>query len=1077
MSKVASGGFCALILTTGLALGQSITGSIVGTVTDSSGAPVPVASVEIRNQNTGIARPVISNDQGDYAATLLPAGTYSVAVQHAGFKPNRVLDVEVRVDRTVRVDFRLQVGEVSETITVSAAGEMKVETDNSTLNQTLTAKTIVDLPIARSFVTLAGLTAGVVPVTGEGGQSLQTGFTNRGNLSAFISGQRESSVSFLIDGVESRGERLGNASMPVSVDAIQQFGLLRNTMSAEYGNATAVMNVTIKSGTNQFHGTLFEFLQNSELNARNFFDTATKAQTRLNDFGVSLGGPVFKNKTFFFTNYEGVRSRRTAPLLGIVPTAAQLGGDLSALSAVIYDPLTANTAGARSAFPGNIIPSNRIDPVSKGFSQYMPVANLSQRINNNNLSVSPSALADSDQFHVRVDHTLRANDQLFVRWSYYDAPNTAPGLHPLWSREFPWTTYNSAIQETHIFGPRTINEFRFGYSRDNIFQKAIGIPGTNLAQQIGLRNTVPNEPDGGALPGVTVAGYNISGGSRPTGYISNRFQYSDVLSLTRGNHVWKIGGDIRRLQYNVHSSNSPNGDISFSRIFTTQTAGGSTGGDALGDFLLGAFNTGTGARTVNSPAFRNTTWNFFVQDEWKATRRLHLSMGLRYEYASRAYDVHNRIAIVDFTAPGSLIFARLNPFDPNDTRVNPNVPRGLLDPDYNNLGPRFGFSFDAGREVVIRGGFGIFYDVTQANELNFLGFVPPFQTVQAITNNPRANAPDAYFKDLFPNPGPPGSVAPGTSTFSHLKTDRTPYVQQFNFNIQKRLLRNYIAELSYVGTLGRKQSKRRNYNQRRINDPVPSVPLPFLGPILTSEKNSNSSYNALQGRLERQLSNGLSFLTNYTYSKSIDLDSASAAATPNQDANNLKADRGLSDFDVRQRFVASTSYDLPFGPGKPFLPGARGAARVLAAGWQVSAIYSAQSGFPLTITAADTSGAGAFTTLRANRLADGNLPSDERSIIRWFDVAAFAAPPAGRFGTAGRGIVIAPGSNNWNVAALKSTMLGERFNLQFRVESFNTFNHSQFFGPGTNVSAPLQFGRISSARTPRNLQLALKLYF
>ena len=1066
----------ALIALSGLLEGQSITGSIVGTVTDTSGAAVPAATVQVRNQDTGAARSVTTNDQGNYAATLLQPGSYTVSVTHQGFKPSRLVDVEVRVDRSVRADLPLQLGEVTDTITVSDAGITKVEADTSTLNQTLGQKTIVDLPVSRSFVALAGLTAGVVPVTGENGQSLQTSFTNRGNLSAFVSGQRESSVSFLIDGVESRGERLGNASMPVSVDAIQQFGMLRNTMSAEYGNATAVMNVTIKSGTNQLHGTAFEFLQNSEMNARNFFDTSTKAQTKFNDFGFSLGAPIVKDKTFFFTNFEGVRSRRTSPLLGREPTAAQLTGDLSDIGAVIYDPLTTNAAGVRTAFPGNIIPANRLDPATKNFSKYIPPANLAQPINNSNLSVSPSAVADSNQAHFRVDHALRATDQLFGRWSYYDAPNTAPSLHPLWSREYPWTTYNGALQETHIFGPRAVNEFRFGYSRDNIFQKAIGVPGTILAQEIGLKNTVPNEPDGGALPGLTVAGYNISGGSRPTGYISNRFQYSDVVSLTRANHVLKLGADIRRLQYNVYSSNSPNGDISFSKIFTTQTAGGSVGGDALGDYLLGAFNSATGARTVNSPAFRNTTYNFFAQDEWKVTPRLHLSLGLRYEYAQRAYDVHDKIAIVDFST-GNLIFARANPFDPKDLSLNPNTSRALLDPDYNNFAPRFGFSYDAGRDTVIRGGYGIFYDVTQANELNFLGFVPPFQTVIAVTNNPRAGTPDTYFKDLFPNPGAPDRIDPGTSTFSHLKTDRTPYVQQFNFNVQKRVLGDYLVELSYVGTLGRKQSKRRNFNQKRINEPVPYFPLPNLGPILTSEKNSNSSYNAMQVRVERQFKSGWSLLANYTFSRSIDMDSANSSGSPNQDATNLQGDRGLSDFDVRHRLAASATWELPFGPGKAMLNGATGVARVLAAGWQASAIATMQNGFPLTISASDTSGAGSFTALRANRIANGNLGSGERTILRWFDTSAFVAPRAGTFGTAGRNIIIGPGVNNWNLAAMKNTMFRERFNLQFRLELFNAFNHTQFFAPATSVSAPLQFGRITSARAPRNIQLALKLYF
>lgn len=280
-----------------------------------------------------------------------------------------------------------------------------------------------------------------------------------------------------------------------------------------------------------------------------------------------------------------------------------------------------------------------------------------------------------------------------------------------------------------------------------------------------------------------------------------------------------------------------------------------------------------------------------------------------------------------------------------------------------------------------------------------------------------------------------------------------------------------------MGSLGRKQSKRRNYNQKRIGAAVPYVPYPNWGPILTSERNSNSAYNALQARLERQFKSGWSLLANYTYSKSIDLDSAGSGTDENQDASKIAADRGLSDFDVRHRFSASGTYELPFGPGKLLLDKTHGVTRVLVAGWQASAIASMQSGFPLTITASDTSGAGADTSLRANRIGNGNLPSDQRTILRWFDTASFAAPRPGTFGTSGRNVIIGPGIDTWNLSAIKNTAIKERFNLQFRAEFFNAFNHTQFFAPGVSVSSPLQFGRITSARAPRNIQLALKLYF
>ncbi|MBM3739448.1 MAG: hypothetical protein FJW39_27075 [Acidobacteria bacterium] len=1046
---------------------QSITGSILGTATDSTAAAVAGAPVEMINEQTNATRTSTTNESGNFSFALVPPGVYTVRSNPTGFKAIRITGIQVEVDRPVRVDLAFEVSQAAEAITVTSEYSARVETDTATLTQTIDSKKILDLPVARNFVALAAIMGGVVPVTGENGQSLQTGFTNRGDMSMFVSGQRESSVSFLIDGVESRGERLGNASMPVSLDGIQQMGIQRNTMSAEYGNATAVVNLSIKYGTNRFHGSLFEFFQNTHLNARNFFDRTSKAVTVFNNFGGSLGGPVVRNKTFFFVNYEGSRRRSSTPQLAVLPTQAQMGGNLSSLSNTIHDPATGNEAtGQRLPFPGNLIPPMRIAALARNYAQFVPQPNLAIPINNNNYAISPSVLDDANQAHFRVDQNLRPTDTMFFRWSMFDANNTRPRIFPLWGSRFPWKTYNGAIQHTHIFGSRTINEFRFGYSHDNIFQRPEQVAGRILANDVGLRNTVQNEVDGGALPQISIATYTAFGAARPTGYVSNRFQYSDTLSLTRGNHTLKAGVDLRRLQYNVFSSNAPNGDISFARLFTTSTAGGTVGGDPLGDYLLGAFNVANGARTVNSPAFRNWLVNVFVQDEWKATRRLHLSLGIRWEYPQRPYDVHDRIAVADFQSPGRLLFPRANPFDPNDRRLGNDVRRAIVDPDWNNFGPRFGLVYDLGKESVIRAAYGIFYDVTQANELNFLGFVPPFQSLITLSNNPRAVRPALTTADLFPNAGPPTEIAPNSGIFSHVRTDRTPYVQQFNMSAQKRVFKNYLAEISYVGALGRKQSKRRNFNQRRINEPVPFIPMPNFGSVLTSEKMSNSSYNALQIRLERQYQNGLSFLANYTWSKSIDLDSGNAGAASTQDATNVGADRGLSDFDVRQRFVGSATYELPFLKRNRWL-----------GGWQANFIATMQAGFPLNITAADTSGAGAFTNLRANRAGEGNLPRDQRTLERFFDISAFQAPRPGTFGTGGRNTIIGPGIHNWSASAQKFFPLREGWNLQFRGEFFNAFNHSQFFAPGGSVTTPANFGRIFAARSPRNVQLGLRLTF
>lgn len=1030
---------------------QIISSSIVGTATDTSDAAVAGAEITITNLNTGIARTVLTGSAGDYVVPQLPPGRYKIAATAAGFKRYEISEAVLSVNQTLRLDAKFSVGTVNEQVNVLATG-VQIEGDTSTLGQVIDNKTIVDLPLnGRNFMQLANLSAGVVPAYNARSATIANQ-SGRTDMAVHISGGRGDTNSFLVDGVETRSSWFNSPSVLLSVDAVQEFKIDRSLFAAEYGQGTGIVSLVSKSGGNGFHGSLFEFLRNDKFDAANYFDNYfgnRKAPFRQNQFGATAGGSIVRNKLFYFGNWEAMRSRRSATLNALVPTAAQLGGDLSGLqsskrdsqgNAALLDPLNGQP------FPGQRIPTSRISTVTRNFSKYTPVPNAN--VSGRNFVTTKSTNRDDDQYGGRIDYQVSAADAVFFRFTDYASSLYRPGIGVLAGSVFPYDGRNLVAQHTHIFSPSLLNVFKFGYNRANVLN-TWEPTATSLANEIGIKiNQVPEEY---GLPGVALSGgYYVGGGAGINqGGLDNLFQFSDTISLVRGSHTFKAGTDIRYLRFNQRLGLSNNGAFNFDDRYT---------GHPLGDYLLGFNSQATAQIGFGVGRWRQQSYNFFFSDDWKVNSRLTLNLGLRYEYDTPTAERDGKEGYFDTSAQKFVVgisreqspIAREIP----GLEFRPNLQKGIWFPDRNNFAPRVGLAYRLTSSTVMRAGAGVFYAKTQGNELQFKINAPPI--VFAATLIGQVGTPNvSWDRDAFPDPSSPTFPVATLSPFSVDPRDRSPYVVQWNYNIEQQLTSNLLLEVAYAGSIGRKLTERVNINQAVLpSNPAAITPIntrrpyPGFGDILSANWQENSNYNALQARLERRFSNNMGFLVGYTWSHSIDTASRGSGGSWHQNAYRLRDDRGSSDFDVRQRLTGSYMYQFPFGRGGKLLSNATGVLNAVVSGWSVNTIASMMTGNFFSVTVAgDRANVGGFPFQRANRTCDGNLPRGERTIDRYYDTNCFAVTPLGTFGNSGRNIIEIPGLNNWDVSFLKDTRLKERLTLQFRAEFFNFFNHAQFGAP------------------------------
>ncbi len=1059
-SKIASLFFLlALFVVAPATFAQTHRASIRGTLTDPSGAVLVRASIKVVNEETNEVRETLSNGDGGFAISSLSPGAHRVEVDAAGFK-KRVQKITLLVGQELRVDLALEAGSIQEEVVTIDSARALLKQDSPALGTVVEERQITELPLdGRNFLELALLAPGTAPSAPGSAGSV------RGDFAFSANGAREDSNNFLLDGVYNLDPKLNSFGVRPPVDGIQEFEIATSTYDASFGrNAGAQVNVISKSGTNELHGTLYEFHRNAAFDARNFFAPASEPDPKYirNQFGGSIGGPIRRDRTFFFGDYEGTRTREGVTRITNVPTLAERNGDFSqSLFARPFNPFT------QQPFPNGRIPVEFQNPVGRAIANLYPLPN--RDVPFANFVSSPTSSDRNDNFDVRLDHRFSDESTFTARYSFGDRmlfdPFTGPSfsLVPGFGNFVPRRSQNLMLSETHSFSPALVNEARFAFSRVASAVTAEG-RGSSLNRQVGLPELSTNPRDFG-LSFITVTGFSPIGDefNNPQQSVSNVFQFLDNATYVRGAHLVRFGFEFRALQQNAFRDVQSRGFLTFSDRFPLT-------GNALADLLLGFPALTGGARLDNHQHLRGESYALFVNDSFRITPRLTLSAGLRYEYNSPPVDQEDRAALYD-PATGTLSRVGTN-----------NVPRGGYAPDRNNFAPRVGLAYtlnEAGTTVV-RGGYGVYYDQPALAPGEGLYFNAPYFDFNLYFSLPglplTVNNP---FPQNFPLPLPDSALA-------FQRDLRTAYMQHWNLNLQQQLGASRVLEIGYAGSKGTKLLTARDINQPRPSTlPFVLRPRPQFDDINLIESRGNSNYHSLQVRLQQRLTDGLALLSSYTYSKSIDDASNffTSAGDPNfpQDSQNLRLERGRSNFDVRHRLSASFSYELPFGRGRRFLDG-RGLATTLLSGFQLNGIVTLQSGRPFTVallSEIDNSNTGRSTLgFGANDRPNvaGDPAADRRTPERWFNTSAFTFPAFGTFGNAGRNILDGPGYQNVNASLLKNTRLSERLNLQLRLEAFNLFNRPNFNLPDNFLGSPT-FGQILSAREPRHLQFGAKLLF
>jgi hypothetical protein len=1055
------------------ALAQVDSASVVGTVRDASGAVIPHATVTAIETGTNTTTRLQTDAAGNYSSSPLKIGSYKLVAEAAGFKSQTRTGIILQVQDRVRLDFEMEVGSVSENVTIKADVPV-VQTETSSLGQVVNSHQMVDLPLnGRNYIDLAGLTAGVSRTEGTNGNAGGSFVANgtRGNLNNFV-----------LDGVDNNSNDSGQSVLRTNVDAIEEFKVQTNSYSAEFGRSGgAVINAVIKSGSNTLHGSAFEFLRNSALDARGYFEDPSqkKASFKQNQFGGTLGGPMKQDKLFWFGDYQGTRISTPMSFISSVPTTAQRKGDFSgAGNNIIFDPTTYNAAtNTRQPFANNRIPASSIVGISQNYMNLYPAPTQPDKLKNNYV-ISPADADTIDQMDARVDYNVSNSDQVFGRFSWSDRTNLMPA--PLagpanGGGSSTGYTYEGvqgvSLGDTHVFTSRVVNELRAGLNHIRIHR---GIPpgGTQYPAE-GLQ--VPGVPNNPATNGLTIfapSGYRRLGdpGYAPTLLASRETQLSDTLSIIRGRHSLKIGGQFRWSQFNIFQVSRPRGNFNFSGQFTLNPAASDGTGISLADMLLG-LPSYSNISSLMDLGNRQHVFGGFVQDDFKLSSSLTLNLGLRYDYTSPIMEVHDHQANFDFSK-GQLILANQN-----------GASRGVTTVDKANFAPRIGLAWSPTRDhkTVIRTGYGLFFsgqEIRTAAPLQLAYNAPFFYEPQFISNG---ITPVITVAQGFPVLNPNQAVNPPvTSEDSRLKT---PYYQHWNFSVGHQLPSQIGLEIAYAGSKGTHLQGVTDPNQVRVPSPADvqsSRPYPNFGSFTSIQNRGNSTYHSLQLKAEKRLTHGLYVLAAFTWAKSInDLPEICCAAPFPQNSYNLASEKGRSDFDQRRRLVTSFDYQLPFGKEQVFLRDNR-VADLLFGGWHLGGILTFGSGFPSSpILGYDPSNTGTQGWSRANRNGAGNLSAGQRTPDNWFDVKAFSLPAAYTFGNSGRNILDGPGAQIGNLALRKTFQVSGRMKIEFRTELFNAFNHPNFGQPDNLIDdGPGAAGVVTSLSSPmRQIQFGLRLAF
>jgi hypothetical protein len=1071
--------------------GQGIRATVTGRVTDHSGAVLPKAKITITNTGTNETRAVESGDDGNYTIPQLPPGDYTLSVEREGFTKSIINRFTLETGQGARLDIALQPKSIIVDVEVTAVTPV-VSAEDAAIGNVVDQKKIVELPLnGRNYLQLALLQPNVFAPA----QNSTLGF--RGGFN--VAGNSEIANNYLLDGIDNNDETTNQPSHTPILDGVREFKVLTGTYSAEYGRqAGGQVIVTTKSGTNDFHGSAFEFHRNSALDARNFF-APSKPSFRRNQFGGVIGGPIRKDRTFFFGGYEGQRRGQQEAGLANVPTLAMKQGDFSAVpNLFLRDPLKTGVCNATSqaaCFPGNKIPQDRINAAGAGLLALYPDPNLAGA---NNFASAGTGRFGVNQWSFRIDHKLRENMNLFGSYQFADSTEFYPITNPLCSaRAVPGfgcdemqRTQHLTLNWTWTISPRLINEARAGYSRFG-FYRLQQDRDVDVVNRLGIRGLTDTgvTPFNNGAPELIVSGFPTIGGANnlPQGRHDNTYHYVESMTFTNGAHTMKWGADVRRFLYNSFFTSFGRGSFRFDGRYT---------GHAVADMLLGA--TFQADRNLGEPFHNAKTFSsgYYFQDDWKITPKLTLNLGLRYELNLPPIENTDKIASFDPATNTIKVAGGREAFLSNGAlllRDRPDVGRRLWETDKNNFAPRVGLAYRPfdDTKTVIRAGFGSFYNYQiVGNGITPLSRNSPFRQRQtsgpfAATARPLPNVADAFS-------GAPSVVPPGID-----ENFRTAYVNQWSLGVQRELAQNLVLDVSYLGSSGHKLPLGVNINQAFQPSAqcvaTPSAPgcsvnarRPFQGfGSITGgfiESAGNSNYHGMTVRIERRFASGLSFLSSYSWSKSIDdgsgISTGSDSSGVAQDARNLRAERAVSDFDVTHRWVLSYVYDLPFGKGRRIAPSSK-VADLLVSGWQMTGIMTMQTGRPFTVFVGRDQSATGGNADRPNLVGDPKVSNQGPD--QWFNPAAFAAPAAGAFGNVGRNFLRGDGLHNFDLGVSRFFRVTERQSFQFRAEVFNLTNHPNFFFPTASL-ASTAFGTITQAANnglgaQRQIQFALKYIF
>jgi len=1057
----------------GLSVAQVSSGSLLGDIHDEHGADITGVTIAAREQDTGFSRTVASNEFGSYRIDDLLPGAYTVTAQKDGFQAATVSPFFVEVNQKARLDFDLRVGSAHEAVTVNARSS-PLQTDEASEGYQLGSSFFEALPLlGRNIIDLVTLGPGAIPrqlggFTHDIMNDLQG---NRGavTLNAPVNGARSTGNSYIVDGAYDTDRNVFSIAVVPLMETVSEFRIQSSLAPAEFAQSGGgVIDVVTKSGSQSFHGNLFEFFRNEATDARGFFEVPSlpRAIFRQNQYGATLSGPVARS-TFFFASYEGLRSLSASSTQHLVPDAAVRGGDFSGRQ-IIYNPFSLDSQGARQPFANNVIPPSLIDNAAKQYlARYEPPPNYPLANNSNYLDSTPNR-DDSDNGSMRIDHASGERSRLFARYTINDERSLLAGSFPALPTAETLRAQQAVIGHTYA-GASWLNETRFSFTRLRVFDTSTNAFGSNVLANLGIQGS-PNDPSAYGLPSLTVTDFDTVQDSNnlPQLQRDNTSYFSTTFSRTRGRHTWSSGFQFTHFTMAYVRSLYVRGNYIFNGTYTQDPSNPNATGDAFADFLLG-FPAQT-QREVGSPQayLRQNSYAAFIQDDWRLTPRISVNMGLRYEYTAPFGEDRGSMLNLDY--------ADL-PNPPPLQHVNT-----VTEPDRLNFAPRIGLAarlphlFSSTRETVFRAGYGIYYSPEIADEAYDL----VRNGVQNQINEPGGLVPVLTFENGFPNTASTGFP----SYFGIDKNARTPYVQQWSASLQHELPGQVVVELAYIGTKGTDLALFRRFNtpaQVETGADLPPRPgglqslrtFPELGTLFQTEHIGNSIYHSLQIKAEKRLTHRVSFLASFVWSKSIDdADTQIAGQYESfgaQDERNLRLERGLSFFNVPRRLSGGYVYSFPTAPvWKPVLKD-----------WQLSGTFTLQDGTPENPVYFATDFANSGTPNRPN-VVPGQpvlLPSGQRNANHFFNPNAFSAPAPFTFGDAGRDILPGPGNEVVDIALERRFIVREAKSIQLRAETFNVFNHPNIGIPGPYPDFGPFFGKAFSAGQPRRMQFALRFDF